>query len=45
MSLCIVDLSIDLFQVKVYINLQMFDPWLLYSIYYYCHCLSILQTS
>jgi len=45
MSLCVVDLSIASFRFKAYINLRMFDSWLLYSIYYYCHCLSILQTS
>ena len=45
MSLCVVDLSIVSSRFIVYIDLQMFDSSLLYSIYYYCHHLSILQTS
>jgi len=44
MSLCVVDLLIASFRFKAYINLRMFDAWLLHSLYYYCHCLSILLT-
>jgi len=37
MSLCVVDLSVVSFSFKSYINLRMFDSWLLYSIYHSLH--------